>query len=140
IDEAIPDGEIGRLRVESQDLAQRAIDALLVQHARNLVDAGGIPDRDHRVELHIREQRDLRTLVVGKPAICPAHQHVWRNADLAQLLYGMLGGLGLELARRRNERHEREMYEARIAAPELQAHLPDRLEEGQRLDVTDRAT
>ena len=138
VHEAIPGAEVGRAGVEPQDLADRAIDALLVQHARDLVDRVGVLHRDDRIELHVGEQRDLRALLVGNAPIGPAHQHVGLDPDLAQFLHGMLRGLGLQFARRRNERHERQVHEAGIAAPQLQAHLPHRLEEGQRFDVAHR--
>jgi hypothetical protein len=51
----------------------------------------------------------------------------------------MLRGLGLELFGRRDERHERHVDVGARAAWQLEAHLADRLEEGQALDVADRA-
>jgi len=51
----------------------------------------------------------------------------------------VLRRLGLDLARRGDVRDERQVDVADVAAPEFQPHLPDRLEERQRLDVADRA-
>src|SRR5579883_862901 len=51
----------------------------------------------------------------------------------------MLRRLRLELARRGNPRHQRQMDEHRTLAPELVAELADRLEERQALDIADRA-
>ena len=47
----------------------------------------------------------------------------------------MLRGLGLDLAHAREVRHEREVDVAGVGAAFLDAHLADRLEERQRLDV-----
>src|SRR5579872_3942555 len=51
----------------------------------------------------------------------------------------MLGGFRFELARRGDPRHERQMDEERAFAPELVAELADGFEEGQALDIADRA-
>src|SRR3954465_3260755 len=50
----------------------------------------------------------------------------------------MLRRLGLELAGRRDPRHQGQMDEERALTAELIAELADRLEEGQALDVADR--
>lgn len=47
----------------------------------------------------------------------------------------MLGGLGLELAGRRDVGHQRQVHEGGVVAPHAQAHLASGLQEGQRLDV-----
>src|SRR5437773_150621 len=60
------------------------------------------------------------------------------DADLAQLLDRMLRRLGLDLARRGDVGHQRQVDVADVVAPELEADLPDRLEERQRLDVAHR--
>ena len=51
----------------------------------------------------------------------------------------MLCRLGLELARRRDEWHQREVDEECIVATDFLAKLTDRLEERQRFDVAHRA-
>ena len=115
------------------------VEHLLVQHHRDLVDVVDVPGRDHRFLLHVGEQRDLAALVLGQRLDRAAEQRVGLDADLAQLLHGVLRRLGLDLARRGDVGHQREVDVADVVAAEVQAHLPDRLEEGQRLDVADRA-
>ena len=51
----------------------------------------------------------------------------------------MLCGLGLELARGSDERHERQMNDHGVPASQLLPHLADGFEEGEGLDVADRA-
>ena len=51
----------------------------------------------------------------------------------------MLRGLGLLLARRADERHERDVHVRDVVAADVEPELPDRLEEGQDLDVADGA-
>ena len=51
----------------------------------------------------------------------------------------MLRRLCLELARGLEIRDERQMHEARVLGPDLEAELPCRLQEGERLDVAGNA-
>src|SRR5688572_9895722 len=108
-----------------------------MQHHGNLIDRVHVPRRDHRLLLHVAEERDLAPLVLGQRPVGAADDRVGLDADLAQLLDGVLRGLGLDLAGGGDIRHQREVQIAHVVAPELEAHLPDRLEEWQRLDVAD---
>ena len=58
---------------------------------------------------------------------------------LEQFLHRVLRGLGLQLLRRGNKRHQRDMHKQRILAPEFLPHLANRFNERQRLDVAYRA-
>ena len=51
----------------------------------------------------------------------------------------VLGGLGLLLARRADERHQRDVDVADVLAADVEAELPDGLEEREDLDVADGA-
>ncbi len=84
-------------------------------------------------------KRDLAALLVGQRILATAQQHVGLDTDAAQLLDAVLGGLGLDLARAANNRHQGEMQEHAVVAAEFDAELANRLEEGQGLDVTDGA-
>ena len=68
-----------------------------------------------------------------------ADEHVGLDADLAQLLDRVLRGLRLQLAARAQVRDERQVDERDVLAADLERELPDGLEEGQPLDVADRA-
>lgn len=136
---ARPHGQVGRRCIDAQLLADDAVEALLVEHLRNLVDGVDVPHRDHRVLRHVGEQRDLRALVIGDGAVGAAQQRGRLDADLAQLLHRVLGRLGLELAGAGDERHQRQMHERRLVAAQAQAHLPRGFQERQRLDVAHRA-
>ena len=57
----------------------------------------------------------------------------------AQLGDRVLRRLGLLLARRADERHQRDVDVADVVAADVEAELPDRLEEREDLDVADRA-
>ncbi len=105
----------------------------------NLVDRIRVERRDHGLGREVGEQRDLAPVAVGERPIGAAEHDVGLDADLAQLLDRVLRRLGLHLAGRRDERHQRQVDVADVVAAERDAHLPDRLEERQRLDVADRA-
>jgi hypothetical protein len=81
----------------------------------------------------------LRRSSTGNGAVGAAQQDVRLDADFAQLLDRVLGRLGLEFAGGRNVRQQRQVHEAGAVAAFLDAHLADRLQEGQRLDVAHRA-
>src|SRR5262249_23893992 len=127
VDELLPRREIRGLRIEAELAADDLIEPLPVQHYRNLVDAVDVGSRDHRLHRHIGKQGDFPALVVRQRAVGAAQKHVGLDPDLAQLLHRMLGGLGLDLARRSHIRHQREVDEAIVVPPQLDRHLPDRL-------------
>ena len=56
IDQAFPHRQIGCRRRKFELVANQVIQMLLVQHRGNLVDGIFIPDRDHAIEHHVREQ------------------------------------------------------------------------------------
>ncbi len=76
---------------------------------------------------------------MGQGAVGPAEQNVRLDADLAQRPDAVLGGLGLQLAHGLDEGHQGDVDEERLLRPELQAHLADGFQEGQRFDVAHRA-
>ena len=59
------------------------------------------------------------------------------DADAAQLLDRVLGRLRLELAGRGERRQQRDVDVQHVRPPDVLAHLADRLEERQALDVAD---
>jgi hypothetical protein len=58
------------------------------------------------------------------------------DADLAQLLHGVLGGLGLELAGRGNPGHIGQVHKGRVVGAQRRLSLAHGFQEGQRFDVT----
>ena len=106
---------------------------------RHVIDGRDVERLDHRLGPHVAEQRDLLALRRRHLAVAAAQQDVGLYADRAQLLHRVLRRLGLEFARARDERHQRQMDENGIAARQLVAELADGLEERQALDVADRA-
>ena len=106
---------------------------------RHLVDARHVLRRDDRLLVDVAEERDLLLHVLVEEPIGAAEQDVRLDADGAQIADAVLRRLRLELAGRADERHERQVDVERVVAPDVLAELADRLEEGQALDVADRA-
>src|SRR5690606_15338888 len=77
-------------------------------------------------------------LFVGDATVGTTQEGIRINADLAQLLHGVLGGLGLQFAGRANVGHEGQVNEGGIVTAQPQAHLTHGFEEGQGFDVAHR--
>jgi hypothetical protein len=110
-----------------------------VQHAGDVVDRRGVRRGDDAVGLHVAHQADLALHLVGDLAVGAQHERVGLDTDVAQRRDGVLRRFGLQLTRRREVGHERDVQEEAVVAADLVPDLPDRLEEGQRLDVADGA-
>ena len=135
-----PYRQIGRRQTrQAQVITNDTIQALLVQHLRNLVDAVHIPHRDHRFFADIGKQRNLGAFIFGDAPVGPADQSSGENTDLAQFLHTVLCRLGLQLACCGDVGNQGEMHISDLVAPHAQAHLPGSLEKRQRLDIADRA-
>ena len=135
----LPFAKIRWRHVQPQLLADDVVESLLAEQHRDPVDVVGIDCREHGALLDVGEERDLAALLRRQGVAAAAQQHVGLYADRTQLLDRVLRGLGLDLARRRDVRDQRQMHIQDVVAPELDAELADRLEERQRLDVADRA-
>ena len=133
-----PRAEIDR-RVDAQHLADDVVEALVVQDQRQLVDVAGVGGVDHRALVDVAEVGDLALQVVAQRLLAAAHDHVGLDAAAAQLGDRVLRRLGLLLARRADERHQRDVDVADVVAPGLLAELADGLEEREDLDVADGA-
>ena len=116
-----------------------AVEPGLMVGLRHRIDAVRVARFDHRARTHVAEQGELGSLALGDRPVGTAQQDVGLNADRAQFLDRVLGRLGLELARAGNERQERQVDVDGMMPGQLVAELPDRLEERQALDITDRA-
>src|SRR6266705_2226227 len=139
LDQLLPYLELGRLGDDAELVADDFIQHLLVQHPGNPVDRVRVPDGDDGVRLNVGEQRDFFLFVLEDGPVGAAQERIGLDADPAQLLHRVLRGLGLDLARALDERHERQVDVAGVVWAKLQAHLPHRLEKGKRLDVPNSA-
>ena len=139
LDQGRPGGEVGR----SGDLRQAQVADDQVAQAgrleleRDLVDRVGRHGRDDRFGRDVGEQGDLLADLVADRVVRAEHDDVGLDADPAQLLDRVLGRLRLELAGRGQRREERHVDVQDVAPADVLAHLADRLEERQALDVAD---
>ena len=115
------------------------VEALAVQHPRDVVDGGRVAGGDDRLLLDVAHERDLALDVRRDRPVGTAHDGVGLDTDGAQRGDGVLGGLGLELAGRPDVRHQRDVQEEDVVAADLVPHLAGRLQERLALDVADRA-
>jgi hypothetical protein len=137
-DELLPVAEVG-FALDAQEFAHEVVEALVVEDQREFVDVLGVGGVDDRSFLDVAEAGDLALQVVRQRGLAAADDHIGLDATAAQLGHRMLGGLGLLLARRADERHQRDVDVADVVATDHVAELTDRLEERQDLDVADRA-
>ena len=119
-----------------EHLGVEALGRIGLRHRVDVVDVARL---DHCGLAHVAEQRQLAALFLRDFAVGAAQQNVGLDADREQFLDRVLGGLGLQLARARNVRHQREVNVDRVLAWQFVAELADRFEERQALDVADRA-
>ena len=138
LDQRIPFPEIGRTGLESKQSDNQLIQPFLPEHDRHLIDRLHILGRDDRPLLHVTKQGDLLLEVRRKIAIGATQQDVGLNTDLAQLVHGMLSGLGLQFPGRPDIRHQRQVHVQNVLAADVVGNLPDRLQKRQTFDVADR--
>jgi hypothetical protein len=106
---------------------------------RHLVDGGAVGVLEHAVGVDVAEHgylgpNRLLDLVVGA-----ADDEVGLDAHRAQLLDGVLGGLGLDLVGGRDVGHQAAVDDGDVAGTLLLAELAHGLDEGLSLDVADGA-
>ena len=68
--DALPRGKIDRVLVEidAERVANHRVEALVVEGDRYVVDARFVNGRDHRIDGHVTEQRDLALQAVRRSA------------------------------------------------------------------------
>src|SRR5205823_10284112 len=122
-------------RVDVEVLEDDAVEPLLLEHERDLVDrVVDVLLDEGRLEVDVAEGRDLLPHLLGDLALGAADEDVGLDPDLAELADRVLRRLRLHLARRAEVGEQRQVHEQAVPAPELPAHLADRLEEGEALD------
>ena len=129
----------GPALVQAELLEDDPVEALGREHERHLVDRLDVLGRDHGLLGHVAEEGELGLEVGREEAVGAAEQDARRDADRAQLAHAVLHRLRLQLVGGRDVGDEGEVDEDRVLAPHVLAELAHRLEEGQALDVADRA-
>ena len=101
-------------------------------HLVNGVDGGG---GDDGAGFDIAEEGYLVLYLLGDGEVAAAENDVGLEADAAQLLDTVLGGLGLELGGGRDMGEQGYVDVEGVFAADVVAHLADGLEEGEAFDV-----
>src|SRR5919199_1486673 len=113
------------------------VEAGALKHQRNLVDRLDRRQSHDGLEIDIAEERDLLANLIGHLVIRAADQDIRRNTDAPQLHHRVLRRLGLKLSGRADHRQKRHMHVEDVVPAGIFAHLPDRLEKRQALDIAD---
>ena len=124
---------------QAQLLEHDLVEPLALQDQRHFVDRGDVLRGDHGFLGDVAEERDLPLDVGVQEAIGAAQQHVGLDADRPEVAHAVLRRLGLQLSGRADEGHERQVDVERVLAADVEAELPDRLQERHAFDVADRA-
>ena len=138
VQQLTPHRPVDVVEAQVQPAHHVGVQALAVQHPRDVVDRRRVRGGDHRLGVDVAHQRDLALERLGDLPVGAADQRVGLDADVAQRGDRVLGRLGLELAGRRQVRHQRDVQEEDVVPADLVPDLPGRLQERQRLDVADR--
>src|SRR5207245_4334687 len=80
---------------------------------------------------------DLAFDIRIEEAVGATEQDVRLDADRSQVAHAVLRRLGLELAGRADERHQRQVNVERVVAADVLTELPNGFEKRQALDVAD---
>ena len=137
IKEGVPLGHVGRTGVQAQALADLEVKALVGKHLGHVVDGGAVAVYKDLVGVDIAERRDLVADLFVHLVVGAQDNDVRRDAQAAQLLDGVLGGLGLHLVRCGDVGEQRHVDVADVLVSHILAELADSLDERLRLDVAD---
>ena len=139
VDERLPLREVGLVLLEVQDTAHVAVEALVVEDQRDLVERIRVDRGDDALLGDVAELADLLLQPGWDRAVRAADDRVRLDTPAPQLGDRVLSGLGLLLARRSDERHQGDVDVEDVLPADVLAKLPDRLEEREDLDVADRS-
>ena len=135
VDKLLPRLQLGVAGGKAQHDGDLLVQPFLIELEGQLVDVAHVDRREDGVLVHVAEEGDFAPQIGGDGFFAAAENDVGLDADGAQFLDAVLGGLGIVFARRTQIGHERQVNVEAVVPPEFRAHLPDGFEEGQALDV-----
>jgi hypothetical protein len=121
LDQFAPLREVGGRRVERELVAHERVEPLALEHLGHEVDVRDVRAADHRAAVDVGEERDLLANVVGQRLGRAADDDVRVDTDSAQLVHRVLRRLRLQLARRVDERDERDVEVEHVLRADLRA-------------------
>src|SRR5258706_7419833 len=135
-DDLLPVRHVRRRRVQVEQAADEVVEALAVQHQRQFINGMiHVLGLDDAFERDVAEHGNLLAQFLVERLLATARDDVRRDADFAQLGDALLRGLGLQFARRLDERNVGDVEKNRVVITNFQRELADRFEKGQTLDV-----
>src|ERR1017187_9476094 len=111
-----PAGQVARAGVQPQQPQGDFVHSLRRERDGHFVHRFDVARRDHRPQVHVAEERDLLLHLLRDKPLRAAQQDIRLNANGAQFLDAVLGGLGFHLLRRGDPRHQRHVYEQAVFA------------------------
>ena len=87
------------------------------------------------IHRHVAKECDLGTFTFGNFAFGTAQKNVRIDTLFAQLLHGVLCGLGLQFAGSRHPGAQRQVNEAGVVTPHAETHLANGFDEGQGFNI-----
>ena len=139
VDHCSPRSKVRLRGVERKLAANHIVEPACVECERHRVDVVDVHGVDDSVRLDVAKQADLALRRLVERPIGPHHDDLGVDAARPQLGYRVLGRLGLQLFAGGQVGNERDVDVARIGDAHVLAHLADRLEKREALDVADRA-
>src|ERR1019366_4559720 len=130
---------VARAAIQLEQAHHDFIHALGGEPHRHGIHALDVAGGDHGVHVHVAEEGDLLLHLLRDEALAAAQQNIGLDTEGAEFLHAVLRGLGLELLRRRDPRHQGHVDEQGVGAPLFVAHLADGFQERQRFDIAHRA-
>ena len=111
VDEFPPIAQIGRGRIDVQELADEVVETLLVQHQRHLVNrVRHIARLDDRVRADVAKHRKFLPDFGVERTFRAANQDLRLETDLAQFRDALLSRFCLQFAGRADVRDERDVH------------------------------
>ena len=139
VHQLLPGRHVAVVIGQIQHIEHFAAKPFLLQGQGHCINAVGIEGRDDGPGRHPTEPSDLPLHLLADGAVTAADQHIRLDADGAQFLHRMLGGLGLEFARGADEGQQCDVDIRQIVPSNVSTEFADGFQEGQRFDVTDGA-
>ena len=130
VDHGAPVAEIARPGFQFELAQDDLVHALGGEDERNLVDRLDVARGDDGRRVDVAEEADLLLHLRADETLAAAQQDVGLNAERAQFLDAVLGGLGLELLRGGDPGDQRDMHEDAVLTALLVADLANGFEEG----------
>ena len=130
-----PGFQIGVFRRQPQQDGNLLVHALAVELERQFINVFYVHGREHGVGVHVAEKRDLFLDVAAEIDFATADDDVGLDADGAQFLDAVLGGLGFDLAGHAQVGHQGQVDAQGVFPAEVAAQLADGLQKRLALDV-----